>query len=390
VAAGAGAVEDAVVAEGIDMSHNDDIGYHPGSLLLQWHITERCNLRCAHCYQEGYSGMELGFNELLGVFGQFKDLLNSWNSNSKRPVRGHITVTGGEPFLREDFLDLLDLFSTHRDQLSFAVLTNGTHIDAKMARYLKGVGIGFVQVSIDGSRETHDRIRGEGSFDRTVAAIGHLVKAKVRTLISFTAQTGNFREFPDVARLGRRLGVSRVWADRFIPEGKGGSNQETEVLTPLETKEFFKIMERAESKYGRGWFSRTEIAMGRALQFLVAGGRPYSCKAGDSLITVMPNGDLYPCRRMPIRVGNLLETPLSELYNCETFRELRNKDKISEVCRDCVYAGACRGGLRCLSYAVTGDPFRTDPGCWIAGQLSSAPSATPHSRSQSLPALPQT
>lgn len=371
--AGVAAVGGAAVAEGIDMSLNKkDIGYHPGSLLLQWHITERCNLRCAHCYQEGYSGEELAFNQLLGVFGQFKDLLNSWNEDSKRPVRGHITVTGGEPFLREDFLDLLEVFSAHKNQFSFAVLTNGSHIDAKMARYLKGVGIGFVQVSIEGSRETHDRIRGEGSFDKTVAAIKHLVKAKVRTLISFTAQRGNFREFPDVARLGRRLGVSRVWADRFIPEGKGGSNMETEVLTPLETKEFFKIMERAEAKYGRGWFSRTEIAMGRALQFLVAGGRPYSCKAGDSLITVMPNGDLYPCRRMPIRVGNVLETPLSELYNCEMFRDLRNKERISAVCQGCLYAGACRGGLRCLSYAVTGDPFKTDPGCWIAVQSSSS------------------
>ncbi len=82
----------------------------------------------------------------------------------------------------------------------------------------------------------------------------------------------------------------------------------------------------------------------------------------------MPNGDPYPCRRMPIRVGNILETPLSELYNCEMFRDLRNKNRISEPCQDCLYAGACRGGLRCLSYAMSGDPFKTDPGCWIAGQ----------------------
>lgn len=362
VAADAEDAEDAVV----EQDNNIENGvYHPSSLLLQWHITERCNLRCAHCYQEEYSGRELDFQGMLGVLGQFIGLVDSWNMTGGRPVRGHITVTGGEPFIREDFLDLLDVFSSHREQFTFAILTNGAFIDAKMAGYLKGLGTGFVQVSIDGGRETHDRIRGDGSFDKAVAAIRHLVKAKVRTLISFTAQRSNFREFTEAARLGKSLGVYRVWADRFIPEGKGGANIDSVVLTPEETKEFFKIMERAGAKYGRGWFSRTDIAMGRALQFLVAGGRPYNCKAGNSLITVMPNGDLYPCRRMPIPVGNVLETPLSELYHCKTFKELRSREKISEACRGCIYAKACRGGLRCLSYAVTGDPFTTDPGCWI-------------------------
>ncbi|MEA3325633.1 MAG: SPASM domain-containing protein, partial [Euryarchaeota archaeon] len=76
-----------------------------------------------------------------------------------------------------------------------------------------------------------------------------------------------------------------------------------------------------------------------------------------------PNGDLYPCRRMPIRAGNLLETPLIELYyESDLFCALRKR--ISEGCEGCFYSGLCRGGLRCLSYALTGDPFTTDPGCW--------------------------
>lgn len=345
------------------MSHNKE--YIPHSLLLQWHITERCNLRCSHCYQAGYSGNELGFEGLLNILEQFKGLLDSWSCRAKKPVRGHITVTGGEPFLRDDFLDLLEIFSAHRKEFSFAVLTNGSHIDVKIAHLLKSLDTGFVQVSIEGRQETHDRIRGEGSFEKTVEAIKNLVRAKVRTLISFTAHRSNFKEFPEAAKLGRSLGVSRVWADRFIPEGRGSSYAEFQSLTPGETKEFFEIMEKAKSRYGRGWFNRTEIAMGRALQFLVAGGRPYSCKAGDSLITVMPNGDLYPCRRMPIRAGNLMEKPLAELYNCDLFQCLRDKNRMSGACQSCFYGRACRGGLRCLSYAMTKDPFKTDPGCWI-------------------------
>ena len=66
----------------------------PHSLLLQWHITERCNLRCAHCYQESYVGGELDFQELLNILEQFKALLGMWRGRTKQSLGGHITVTG--------------------------------------------------------------------------------------------------------------------------------------------------------------------------------------------------------------------------------------------------------------------------------------------------------
>jgi radical SAM protein with 4Fe4S-binding SPASM domain len=339
--------------------------YCPRGLLLQWHVTERCNLRCAHCYQEGYSGEELCFQDLLKVLEQFKDLLALWRGQTKRPVRGHVTVTGGEPFVRRDFLDLLEVFSANREQFTFAILTNGSFLDAAMARRLRKLGPAFVQVSIEGTQATHDKIRGQGNFQRTVSALKHLVRARIRTLISFTTSRLNYREFPEVARLGRRLRVSRVWADRLIPSGTGSAMSE-QVLTPAETREFFEIMRKARSR-ARWSFGRTEIAMHRALQFLVAGGKPYHCTAGDTLITVQPNGDLYPCRRMPIRVGNLMETPLVELYyESDLFRALRDRNRISDDCQGCFYSKLCRGGLKCLSYAVAGDPLKADPGCWHA------------------------
>jgi radical SAM protein with 4Fe4S-binding SPASM domain len=339
--------------------------YIPRGLLLQWHITERCNLRCSHCYQSDYSGQELQFDNLLKVLDQFKDLLSLWRRKVGRlPVRGHITVTGGEPFIRRDFLDLLEIFSANKHYFSFAILTNGSFIDAAMARRLRKLGPAFVQVSVEGTQATHDKIRDTGNFDRTVSALKHLVKEHIRTLISFTAHRDNFREFSEVAQLGRKLRVSRVWADRLIPSGTGLALQE-QMLTSDETREFFEIMLRARRKAKRHWFSRTEIAMHRALQFLVAGGKPYHCTAGDTLVTVQPNGDLYPCRRMPIRVGNLMETPLAELYyESSLFRALRNRNCISDDCQSCFYSKLCRGGLKCLSYAMTGDPFKADPGCW--------------------------
>ena len=338
--------------------------YVPPGLLLQWHLTERCNLRCAHCYQDKYTGSELGFEQLLKVLDQFTDLLKSWRQDCGRRVRGHVTVTGGEPFIRRDFLDLLEVFAAKRENFSFAILTNGSFIDTVMARRLRRLGPAFVQVSIEGTNETHDRIRGPGNFDRTVAAVRSLRAERIETFISFTAHRDNFREFAEVARLAGKLRVSRLWADRLIPTGSGSSLHE-QMLTPDETREFFETMLKARNQARRRWFGRTEIAMHRALQFLVAGGRPYHCTAGDSLLTVQANGDLYPCRRMPIRVGNLTETPLAELYyHSDLLRALRDRSRVVDGCQGCFYSQLCRGGLKCLSYAMTGDPFKADPGCW--------------------------
>ncbi|MGC9971501.1 MAG: radical SAM protein [Bryobacteraceae bacterium] len=320
-------------------------------MLLQWHITERCNLRCAHCYQQAPAAAELPLPELLGILHQFNQLLDSIAPNA----RGHVTVTGGEPFLRPDFLDLLEALASEKPRIGFAILTNGAFIDAPMAHRLRKLGPRFVQVSVEGAQATHDSIRGAGDFDRTVAAIRHLVREHVPTFISFTAHCLNYREFPEVARLARRLHATRVWADRLIPVGRGAAFH---FLTPAQTREFIALMRSARDRFAGGWFRRTEVPLHRALQFLETGGQPYHCTAGDTLLAIQANGDLYPCRRMPIRAGNVLETPLAELYRENPLlRALRDPARSRQGCENCRFAAQCRGGLRCLAYAVTGDPF---------------------------------
>jgi radical SAM protein with 4Fe4S-binding SPASM domain len=336
---------------------------NPRSLVLQWHITERCNLKCAHCYQDESCAAELSFEQLCRVIEQFKALLARCRAeNPAARIQGLINVTGGEPFLRSDFMDLLERFSANQEHFAFGILTNGTLIDRVIARQLGGLKTAYVQVSLEGSRETNDAIRGRGTFDRIAAALRHLVAEGVRTHISFTAHRGNLHEFSNVAALGCELGVSRVWADRLIPYGSGISLGEQE-LTPEETREFFESMYSARATSQKS-FCNTEVYMGRALQFLVGGGEPYRCSAGDRLVTLQANGDLYPCRRMPICVGNVLATPMADLYaDSELFRKLRAHET-SNGCESCSFKRKCGGGLKCLSYAIYGDPFVADPGCW--------------------------
>lgn len=344
----------------------------PGRLLLQWHITDRCNLRCSHCYQETYGGPELGFRQLLEIVDQYRELLAV-----KGARRGHINVTGGEPFMREDFLPFLEVLANHREAFSFAILCNGNFLTGKAASHLKALKPDFVQVSLEGGKAAHDRIRGRGDFDRVMEGLTHLRREKITTYISFTAHKDNYRDFLDAAEAGIRLGVAKVWADRLIPTG-GGAAMAGKTLSPEETREFFAIMEKARDRAERSWFGRTEIGMGRALQFLAGGGEPYCCGAGDSLLALASDGTLYPCRRMPVPIGNVMTTPLAGLYTGSGFlRSLRERGRLAEGCGECFYRKVCRGGLRCLSYALTGSPFRADPGCWLARQEGETASDRP-------------
>jgi MoaA/NifB/PqqE/SkfB family radical SAM enzyme len=152
---------------------------HLRPLTLQWHVTERCNLRCAHCYQESYVRPELPTDSLRQVLGEFKDLLSLWKKrHSLQSSRGRVTVTGGEPLVRDDLFDLLEALAAERVDLDFAILTNGSLIDDDTTRRLADLGPSFVQVSLEGGRTTNDRIRGPGTFDRVVAAMERLVRQK--------------------------------------------------------------------------------------------------------------------------------------------------------------------------------------------------------------------
>lgn len=319
-------------------------------------MTERCNLRCAHCYQDDSPAAELGDEALRSVLAQFRALLAEIGRRSGAPT-AHITLTGGEPFVRAGFRELLEEVARERQRWSFAVLTNGTTVDRSLARQLAKLGTGFVQVSLEGTPETHDRIRGAGSHARAVAGLRHLVRARVPTMVSFTARRDNWRELPSVIALARALGVGRVWSDRMIPLGHGERDQ---VLGPEETRELVALLARERAIGGR-----TEVAAHRALQFPASGGRPYRCSAGIGLLTVLTDGTVVPCRRMPVPVGDLRQSSLSEIWFEAPYLQALREPRVARGCEGCFHERTCGGGLRCLSAAVHGEAFVKDPGCWL-------------------------
>lgn len=323
--------------------------------ILQWHLSENCNLRCLHCYQENHKPVQLSYEELEKIYFQFKELL------AKLKMKGHINITGGEPLCNPYLFKILDLIKRDRDIMSFSILTNGTLISDEIAKRIKSYDPYYVQVSLEGGKRTNDYIRGRGTYLKIAEGIKNLRKYDIFTSISFTATRLNYKEFPKVVKYARKYNVNNVWSDRYIP--LGNKEDRELVLSLRETREYLEIMFKEREKLRKKRNNITTISMYRALQFQMTNNFAYGCTAGDSLLTVMENGDLVPCRRMPIVVGNLLTDKMIDLYEKSTVLKELRENKVPDECSLCEQAEMCHGGLKCLTYALYKDLNHKDVGC---------------------------
>lgn len=323
--------------------------------ILQWHLSERCNLKCLHCYQENHKPMELSYEQLENIYNQFKELLINLN------MKGHINITGGEPLCNPYLYKILDLIKNDSNMISFSILSNGTLITKKVATKLASYNPEYVQVSLEGGKKTNNLIRGEGTYSLIARGIKNLKEQNIFTSISFTATKLNYKEFPKVVKYARKYHVNNVWSDRYIPLGSSIDNDLQ--MNYDETREYLKIMKTERKKLQQKKKNKTVISMYRALQFQMTNDYAYRCTAGDTLLTVMENGDLVPCRRMPIVVGNLLKDNMLYLYKNNIFLKKLREDKIPDDCKDCEYSKTCSGGLKCLTYALYKNLNHKDVGC---------------------------
>lgn len=276
-------------------------------------------------------------------------------------MKGHINLTGGEPLCNPYLFKILDLIKEDSDLITFSLLTNGTLVTPEIAKRLKSYNPYYVQVSLEGGKKTNDYIRGKGTYEKIAKGIINLKKYDIYTSISFTATNLNYKEFPEVVKYARKYHVDNVWSDRYIP--LGGSEDKNLSLNYEETREYLEIMAIERKKLISKKNNHTSISMYRALQFQMNNDFAYGCTAGDTLLTVMENGDLVPCRRMPIVVGNLFENDMSSLYfNSPILKNLR-KNTIPDECRDCEASETCHGGLKCLTYALYKNLNHKDVGC---------------------------
>jgi len=81
---------------------------NPFEFFVQLHLTERCNLRCKHCYQSEKRPQEMSLSEITAVIAETSDMLRDWEETYNLSFTSSFNVTGGEPFLRRDLFAVLE------------------------------------------------------------------------------------------------------------------------------------------------------------------------------------------------------------------------------------------------------------------------------------------
>jgi len=316
--------------------------------FLQVHITNRCNLRCVHCYGSAQEPRDLSLDEFRRVTEQLISL-----TQLLAPQRRWIQLTGGEPLLNPGFQRMMEFAVEHVG--SVRLLSNGFSIDQSAATRFAELRVS-VQLSFDGLRENHDRWRGDGAFDAALRAAEILRSAGVRVVARMTVSRANQDDILPLCDLLRER-TDLFSVARVVPIGdcEAGAQPDVEVYRRALYGLYGRRLEGER-------ISLREPFFGPIIAVDQPDTRFEGCSAGRTGLTVLENGDVLPCRRLPIVLGNVLTDDLAGIYFghplLRALRE-RNLDGRCGVCED---KRRC-GGARCIANALNGNPLSEDPGC---------------------------
>jgi len=336
--------------------------------FIQWHLTERCNLRCRHCYQQRRKPREMSIDELKPHIDGATEMLEAWEKEYDISLSPSIHFTGGEPFLYKGLWDVI----THARQSGYkvAILTNGCLITEEDARKASAIGIADVQVSLEGPPEIHDIIRGPGSFAAATKGARLLIDEGNCVSANMTLSRLNIDSIEETVKIAEADGFSGIGFSRLVPCGSGESLLDI-LLTAQEIKTAY---ERALALNSPSF----EVASGDPLAGVLSGFKPSpeselalsGCSAGFSGVTITSDGSVMPCRRIGLKIGNLRKTSLRQIWSTsKVLWRLRQRESYKGECGKCSLWPSCRG-CRAVAYAYSKsrgapDLFADDPQCWM-------------------------
>ncbi len=340
----------------------------PFDFFIQWHLTENCNLSCRHCYQGEQVTDEMPLADIKRAIAEAADMVTAWSEDYGVTFSRSINITGGEPLLRRDLFTILD--DVRRQGFGCYLLTNGTLVTNDVAKALVELKIKGVQVSIEGPEEIHDSIRGKGSFTAAVSGVEHLVDAGISVTINVTLSSLNASFLKHIIALASHIGARRIGFSRLVPAGKGQFLL-SRMLGPYEVKELYESVLPLEIR-------ALEVVTGDPLAAQIKhlsngddGNTAISgCSAGVSGLTILPNGNVMPCRRLPLSLGNVRRDSLREIWATSPVLEaLRDRRRYKGKCGTCHRWARCRG-CRAIAYAYSrsqgnDDFLADDPQCFI-------------------------
>jgi SynChlorMet cassette radical SAM/SPASM protein ScmF len=317
------------------------------------YLTNGCNLACQHCWLTPTYQVHGGTGGHLD-YGLFALAIEEGLPLGLRSVK----LTGGEPLLHPDFIQIVDLL--REKELDLNIETNGVLMTITLAHYLKEKStLSFISVSLDGAiAETHDPFRGvKGSFDKAVQGIRYLVAEGFHPQVIMSIHAGNVNEIEALIRLAENLGAGSVKFNLIQPTGRGEIMKEREqVLTIHQLVKTGKWVEDELQK-------RTSIdlffswPMGfYGIKRLYSMGSTGTCGI-HTILGILPTGQLAMCgigREIPeLCYGKLgIDNLMDVWYNNLILNSLRKEipEKLEGVCSNCIFKKQCLGSCIAENY----------------------------------------
>lgn len=234
-----------------------------------WEITNRCNYRCKYCiFNAGCDNSELSLEECKIVIDEL--IKNGFD---------YIKFTGGEPFIRKDFFDILEYAN---GKLKFDISTNASFINESHIEKLKKIDVNFIHVSVDGLEYEHELIRGKGTFDKTIEGIKALKKSGKYIRVGTVLFKENEDKIEEIVKMLESLDIDEVIFSIMEPFGK--LNGDRSFCVTKDLKELSNIIESIKSsiKISYNWNSKTNCEL-------------CLCPAGDKILFIDNNGYVSPC-----------------------------------------------------------------------------------------------
>lgn len=340
-------------------------------MYLQLHLTRKCNLDCYYCGAEEFvkkeTEPELNTEEWGRLLMRLKEIQVF-----------DVSFTGGEIFLRKDIFEILETAVTCKFP-KMRLTTNGVLISDGIAKRLMRLNLKNIEISLDGDKETHDSLRGAGSFDQSLEGIKHLVNNEIIPFIRFTPLKSNYKSLKGMVDILYSLGIRKLVFNSLKTTGKCTKIYKDIMLHFIDnTKELKKIIDTIRSRYSDFKISDPEMFYRNLPHQYTQNQRSLEsmekqklkpCSAAHSSCNITSSGWVIPCSELfDFKAGNIREHDIIDIWrDSETFKRIRDLCNVSmdqiPYCKDCEYNVFCNAGCRANAYAVYGDLKAPDPFC---------------------------
>ena len=312
----------------------------PALRHIVFEATTACNLDCMYCYNIWKRpGAEPAGRST------YKDSKRALKRIFKLADVAHVSMSGGEPFLAERFLELV-LFCRMKGK-TVTIITNGNAGKPDDYKALVDMGVGLFEIPLHSpTAEIHDRMTGvEGAWEGALDSIRVLREMGGRVVADIVLSKINGEVIGETLEFLREAGVNQVMITRFNVGGRGIANRALLSASKEELQKAFKVADGIAA--GRGMRITSNVCT--PLCLVDPGDFPHIGIVGCSPeierkpVTLEPSGNLRICNHSPVVMGNIFREPVGEILTSEYVRSWRT---VPGYCSECVLFQKCYGGCR--------------------------------------------